>query len=298
VTGNGSVWDCNNNFVVGLSGDGDLTVADGGAVSALSLILGNNASSNGVASVAGTGSTISTTSSVTVANSGEGSLRVSSGGELDVGGDLSILDPAGTPQGTLTLDGGSIYVSDHFTNDGVFNFIDGLLRVAGNFQPNPASGTFTIEGESESDLPTLELLGFGPTTSNITSELRVGDARRGQLILGQGRILDVSGNVEIGAQAGSEGIVNVEGGARLTATGTVAVGGDIGLSPGGAGSLTIRNGTLECNSLFVYGDATINFDGGIISIVNSFLGGQFNWGAGQKYEEEPRDPFLFDLVNV
>ncbi len=72
--------------------------------------------------------------------SAAGTLNVASGAEVYVGANLNVNDPAGGPSGTLNLDGGSIFVADNFTNNGKFNFTDGLLQVQGNFQPHPGGG--------------------------------------------------------------------------------------------------------------------------------------------------------------
>ena len=188
-------------------------------------------------------------------------------------------DPAGTPIGTLSLDGGSIFVAGAFTNNGVFNFTDGLLQVAGNFQPSASAQQLNINGTDSGDLPTLELIGSG-STINVTG-LIVGLSERGQLLLRQGRVLNLAANnIAIGLQVGSEGSISVESGAQLLTTANLDVGGS-GVTAGGAGTLDIAGGTVDAGALRLLRDGRINLSGGTLA-ANSLpvLDGQFNWTGG------------------
>ena len=128
ITGVGSRWTLGSQLTAGGSGTGDLTISAGGEVAAGDIILGFSASGIGVATITGADSKLTSNGNLTVATNGTGTLNVASGGVVDVVLNLSVNDPAGTPVGTVNLNGGSIFVAGAFTNNGVFNFGDGLLR--------------------------------------------------------------------------------------------------------------------------------------------------------------------------
>ncbi len=278
VTGAGSQWTAGGLILVGSAGTADLTISAGGAVSAQSVTLAAAPTGSGVVTVTGTGSKLTTTGAVSVAFTGDATLRVASGAEVTVGTNLTVFNPAGTPSGTLDLDGGSIFVTGDFTNNGVFNFTNGLLQVKGNFQPNAAVASLTINGTDGGDLPTLDLIGSG-TTTNVTT-IAVGDDHRGQLLLRQGRSLSVGSNsITLGASVGGEGIISVQSGASLSTTGSLGVGG--GAAARGTGTLNISGGTVSTSALRLYADGTIHLNNGTLALNSPLvLDGQFDWTAG------------------
>ncbi len=280
VTGVGSRWKLGITLTVGNSGTGDLTVSAGGDVSANSLILGNNASGIGEVNLTGTGSKLTTSGVVTVANLGTGTLNVASDGELYVGSNLTVNDPAGAPAGTLNLDGGAIFVAGNFTNNGVFNFTDGLLQVAGNFQPGAAVAPLILNGDYHSDLPTLELIGSTGTNTNVLG-VTVGSNRRGQLLLRHGRVFNIGANVvAIGSLVGGEGTVSVESGAQFLANNVFAVGGSLS-TVGGTGTLNVAGGTVDVATLRIFSGGTVNLSSGTLAVDTvPTLDGQFNWTGG------------------
>jgi T5SS/PEP-CTERM-associated repeat protein len=279
VTGTGSTWAVATSADIGISGTGELTVSNGGEFSSGAVTLGSQASGSGVMTVTGAGSK-STNSLITVGNLGNGTLHAASGGEVYLGTDLIVNNPTGTPIGTLNLDGGSIYVGDDFINNGVFNFTNGLLQVAGDFQPNAVAGAFILNGDSNADLPTVDLIGSG-STGNITSTT-IGNNRRGEFRLREGRGFGPGANgLNIGALAGGSGVVKVESGAVLTTTGALTVGG-AGAVAGGSGTLTISGGTVDVGTVRVFGGGVINLDGGVFAADSlPTLNGAFNWTEGE-----------------
>src|SRR5690606_26063502 len=81
VTGAGSIWNHDGDLVIGTSGDGELAIEDGGAVTTGSVVLGSSEDSLGSAAVAGAGSSWNT-GSLIVGQFGNGAVRVSDGGTL------------------------------------------------------------------------------------------------------------------------------------------------------------------------------------------------------------------------
>ena len=282
VTGTGSQWTLGSQIVVGNAGTGDLTVSAGGEVSAAFVAIGNNANGIGVVMVTGTGSKLTTGSTLTVGSltSDNGTLNVASGAEVYVGTNLVVNNPGGTPVGTVNLDGGSIFVAGAFTNNGVFNFTDGLLQVKGNFQPSATVNPLVINGTDSGDLPTVELLGSTGTTTNALG-ITIGSNHRGQLLLRHGRVLNIGANVvAIGAQVGGEGTVSVESGAQFLVNNVFAVGGSLSTA-GGTGTLNIAGGTVDVATLQIFSGGTVNLSSGTLAVDSTpTLDGPFNWTGG------------------
>ncbi|MDX1964075.1 MAG: hypothetical protein SFX18_13055 [Pirellulales bacterium] len=280
VTGADSRWTLGSGLAVGAAGPGAVTISNGGFFSTTqNIVLGTTAPGAGTFTVTGAGSQ-SFCASFIVGNAGQGTFNALSGAEVYVSGNLSIFDPAGAPVGAMLLDGGSVFVSGNFQNSSAFNFVDGLLRVNGNFQAAAATGPFTLNGTDNSDLPTLELIGGG-LTSNITT-LNVGTNRRGELRLRQGRIVNLGANsINIASLPGGEGTLTVDSSARLLSSGTLTVGG-IGFNFGGTGTLNIATGgSVDIGTLFVLGDGTVNLTGGELAFDSiGFLSGTVNWSSG------------------
>ena len=293
VTGTGSLWTVATALTLGSVGSGDLTVSAGGEVTAASLSLGFGASATGTATITGAGSKL-TTGAVTIATSGTGTLNATSGAEVYIGTSLTVSDPAGGAIGTLNLDGGSLYVAGSFTNNSVFNFTDGLLRVVGNFQPRATVGDLYINGADSGDLPTLELMGTG-TTTNV-GNLIVGFGNRGQLLLSQSRVLNLGSNgIFIGTDPGGEGTIGVQSGAQLLTTGAIDVGGILGV-PGGSGTVNIAGGTVDVGTLRLHRGGTINLSSGTLAVdTTPVLNGQFNWTGGTLRFDAP---FSLTSANV
>ena len=279
ISGTGSSLTASGAADIGDADIGTLTVSSGGLlVTKAGANIGNASTGVGNVTVTGTNALWMNTGTINVAALGFGTLTVSAGGTV-MTDSLSINNPAGAPLGTLNFDGGSILISGSFTNGGVFNHTEGSLQVVGNFQANAAPGAFTINGATNADLPTLDLIGTG-TTTNITS-LTVGGTHRGQLQLRDARSLNLGANaISLGAAAGGEGTVNVESGAILITTGTLAVGGS-GINAGGAGTLLIDGGTVQVGPLRLQSGGVVNLERGVLAVDSvPALNGVFNWTSG------------------
>ena len=281
IDGLGSRWVSTGELAVGFSGSAELTVEDGGELHAGDVRLGVGTGSGGTAILTGPRSALLSNTGLQIAGLGSGSLTVSDGAEVSVGTNLSVNDPAGFPNGILTLDGGSIFVGGDFTRSGVFNFTDGHLRVGGVFEPNPSSNPLFIDGQTQGDLPTLELVGTN-AVQNVSS-IVVGDHHRGQLILDESRTLDGLEAISLGREPGAEGILLIESGASVTNLSTLAVGGTFSsATPGGSGQVTIRSGgSVQTNTLRLFAGGSITLDGGSFSVQSTpQFDGQFHWING------------------
>jgi len=103
VSGPGSIWAAGGDVLFdGFSGSGNLEVSNGGAVITNAIDIGENAGSNGTASVSGTGSTLEA-AGMYVGNLGNGILQITNGGSASVGS-ATIGNYAGTT-GLVTVSG-------------------------------------------------------------------------------------------------------------------------------------------------------------------------------------------------
>ncbi|MCH8344172.1 MAG: VCBS repeat-containing protein [Planctomycetes bacterium] len=83
VTGAGSTWTSNMQFFVGLTGQGTLTVENGGLVSSvLATFIGRFEGSSGEATVSGPGSIWTSGGTFTIGDEGQGILNVQDGGQV------------------------------------------------------------------------------------------------------------------------------------------------------------------------------------------------------------------------
>ena len=266
---------------VGLSGTGHLEVLSGGEVHSGAVLIGDNLTAEGRVLLTGTDSRLIADGLVTVADAGDGELTVADGAEFYANNSLQVAGGSGT--GIVNLEGGSIYVAGDYTNEGILNHRDGLLQVAGNFQPTASPAPLTIDGDDNSDLPTLDLVGEGDTT-NVTA-INIGVDNRGEMRLRQDRSLTINSAINIGVQPGSSGTLVVESRSRLESTDEIVVGGSNPFAPGGTGVLAINaGGTVDANDILVYADGVIDLDGGRLQYEElNFFGGslsQLVWTSG------------------
>jgi len=275
VAGSRSEWLNSDSLDVGYYGAGQLTVADGGRVTAKDLgvhsltFIGQGTSS---IIVEGDGSRLEIDNSTSIGqgfgigNDGPGSLTVRDGGILRTGGTTTIFSP-----GTVTLEaGGSLYT-------------DVLQRSSG--------GQFNML--STSQLYTNELIGFSGNT-NIGGSLNLGHSGgNGSFQVGSGDVLFVnrglvvgldngssfdltatnggvidSGIASVGAFSGSTGVVNVNSGSTWQNVDVI----QLGLL--GHGTLNVAGGEVRTSRLVLGqsgGVGTVNVSAGASVIVNGML---------------------------
>ncbi|MBX3435777.1 MAG: hypothetical protein KF847_20860 [Pirellulales bacterium] len=279
ITGSGSQWVSTGALTLGGStgGSGAVEVLNGGKLSADSISLGSI--SVGSMLVDGDGSLLSISGNVNLASIGSsGDLTIRNGGIAAIGGNVSVGNLV-----SALIDGGSAYIAGALTAaTGALDFSDGLLQVRGAFQPRSTAGPFVVDGLDVGDLPTVDLVGAAAVT-NITT-LTVGSARRGALVVREGRELDLAGNpLNIGALAGGHGEVTLgPGGSLVTAAaGSLNLGG-AGGTAGGTGVLNIApGGSVDVGTLHVHPGGVLNLDGGMLAFdALGPLAGQLNWTAG------------------
>ncbi|WP_159096773.1 autotransporter domain-containing protein [Pseudovibrio sp. Alg231-02] len=203
VTGIGSTWvNSGSELVVGESGNGTLTVSDGGKVKGDYGHIGYSDGSTGSVEVTGTGSIWVNSGILAVGGSGNGTLTVSDGGKVNsnygyVGrykGSTSVVEVTGTGStwgnsGNLSVGrdgGGSLTVSDGGTVSNISGFI----------------------GRYKGSTGIVEVTGTGSTWSN-SSNLVVGRDGDGILTISEDAIVSVSGVTKLGSNSTGSGVLNI-----------------------------------------------------------------------------------------
>ncbi|KZK81986.1 Extracellular serine protease precursor [Pseudovibrio sp. Ad13] len=244
-----------NNLRVGYSGEGTLTVSDGGVVNSNYGYIGDNSGSIGAVEVTGIGSTWDNSMDLSIGDFGNGTLTVSDGGKVK--GNYGHIGYSDGSTGSVEVTGtGSIWVNS------------GILAVGGS-----GNGTLTVSdggkvnsnygyvGRYEGSTSVVEVTGTGSTWGN-SGNLSVGRDGGGSLTVSDGgTVSNISGF--IGRYKDSTGIVEVTGtGSTWSNSSNLFVGRD------GDGTLTISE------------DAIVSVSGVTKLGSNSTGSGVLNIGAG------------------
>ncbi len=232
VDGASSTWNTGD-LQVGTSGNGSLTVQNGGTVSSTgSLVaIGFNTSATGNLLVTGANSKLTTTSPLVIGNNGSnGTATVADGGLVDVAG-LTTLGA----NGTLNIDGGTYRTGSYVdTLGGVLDIDDGVLEIDGGTF-NIGGGNFNYSGESAGKEVTLRFTNGGTGTVADAGVGIAGGVGSGRLEVLSGSTFN-SGLSRIGINTNSSGTALVDGASSTWNTGDLQVG------TSGNGSLTVQNG--------------------------------------------------------
>ncbi len=287
VTGEGSTWSAYDDGVtdyagfmnVGLLGEGDLTVSDGGAVEAYRLYIGNDEGSVGTVVVTGEGSSITTEHRLYVGSYGSGSLTVSDGAVVTAeriniaylegaSGVLNIGAAAGDAAVAAgTIDTGEIYIGMD-TGRLVFNHTDVDYELAsaisGTGEIQHLAGHSTLTGDSSAYTGDVVVTGgvFALTGQlGSTRALVGGEGEASVEVTGEDALWVNSADFQIGYDG--EGDVTVSDGARVESystyigpvDGTLIVEGEgsawfnemhveIGRAEDSSGTLIVRDGAV------------------------------------------------------
>ncbi|WP_049823254.1 autotransporter domain-containing protein [Bradyrhizobium sp. WSM2254] len=245
VDGAGSALGLNSTATlsVGQSGNGTLTITNGGTVFNVNASVGTAAGETGSILVDGTGSSWTTTNTMALGGAGKGTLTISNGGTVTTGtavmgvspgarGGSAVIDGAGSSWALNTLDVGYNTTGSVAIRNGGLVTSTGPITIGTN---GGATGSVLVDGAGSA-------LGL---TSNAT--LHVGDAGTGTLTITNGGTV-ASANASVGTASGSTGSVLVDGaGSSWITAGVMALGG------AGKGTLTISNGGLVSTDTAVMG---------------------------------------------
>ncbi|HUS93276.1 MAG TPA: PEP-CTERM sorting domain-containing protein [Phycisphaerae bacterium] len=316
VTGPGSTWTNSGDLYVGRHGNGTLTVADGGQVSAGTLYASlGDLLGDGTVEVRGVvidanlvfDATHGTQQTLTFGTGGELRLNLDGTGELGVGYRGS---------GTLTIaDGVSVASSSGYLGYNSGSTGTGTVTGAGSTWTNSGrlyvgdsgSGTLTIEaggqvsntdaylGYESGCTGTATLDGAGSTWTN-SGDLYVGREGRGTLAITAGGSVS-NGHGYLGCLPASTGTVTVQGADSTWAnTRSLYVGGSDGAA-GGTGTVTVSDGGLldVGGTLKLWPQGTLDLQGGRLDAdtVDLRNAGTFHFTGGELHVGK----FLGDLAN-
>ena len=242
VDGAGLTWTNSGYLLIGsYQGAGTLKITGGGTVRSNTGYIGDRSGSNGVATVDGAGSTWSITNDLCVGSIGTGTLNVTGGASVTVGGTTYVADNAtgstgtinfNTGGGTLTT-GGLAASSSQLTGSGTIN-TRGLVTDVNLVFDSAASlsQTLTFNDQPNQDVTVRLDMANSPTSNGGA---RAGCAGVGSLTIRNGVTVNSSSGY-VGYNFGSTGIVTVDGAGSKWTSGSL----DVGYS--GNGTLSIAHG--------------------------------------------------------
>lgn len=200
VYGTGSSWSNDADLLVGYQGSGTLTVQDGGSVSNTDGWLGYETGGTGTIAINGKGSSWENTSDLSLgrsSNSGVGSLTISGGSTVCVGGAASGAGLAGW-----------LTISD---SDGS-GTAGGHLNIFNGSTLNHDGGGVVGYGKNESGWVTVD--GHGSSWAN-GEKLYVGLNGAGTLTITDGGLVSVANTLTIDSNGGDDSFINMATGGML-----------------------------------------------------------------------------------
>ena len=224
-------------ILVGNAGTGTMTVSGGGNVDADDFIVGNDAGSNGTATVTETGSNIHLTTELSVGHAGTGTLNVTDGGNILVEDGVRVGSYSGGT-GTINIDGSASEIT---------NYVDATIGDEGNGTVAMTNGADfyndgdTYIGSASTGTGSLSLDGSGTYWEN-GGDFRAGVSGSGSVSLTNGAQI-ANNYAYFGRDSAASASILVDGtGSSWTNTGDLYVG------EFGTVDLTISNGAAFSNS--------------------------------------------------
>ncbi|HES75869.1 MAG TPA: autotransporter domain-containing protein [bacterium] len=248
-------------IAIGVNAIGALEIEDGGRkLLSGDATLGRFWGSQGVVSVNGADAEWGILGNLIIGNEGSGQVSIENGAALGVSGNVSLARLRNAAfglvsEGALTINGGSL-VQDPDT--GTFEIgISGDAALAINNGGRLVSGytSLGVNADGTADASIFSNDAANPSYWQANN-LRVGVAGQASLAIGQGAVVDVTGDAVIGDVSGSTGAVLVfrEASSALDA-GAWNIGGALAVGEGGNASLLIGNGgTVDVAGLVVVAD--------------------------------------------
>ena len=210
VTGTGSTWSNSSNLTIGDAGEGTLTIANGGSVSANAVIIASQAGSSGTLNFGSLGGSDTAGNFLPPAisfGSGSGTINFnqtdtvaatgfSGNGSLNqLGSGTTILTGTNTYSGTTTVNRGTLVVQGQSSL--------GTSSVTVNGGTLEASGVFT-EFPLALNAGNMTLTGAGSSWNTGTNPLSVGNSSQGASVVVEGGASVVSeGLLALGMNAGA-----------------------------------------------------------------------------------------------
>ena len=232
---------------IGLYGDGELNIQNGGVLNDLSAYIGGSAGDEGIATVTGLGSEWHNGNNLDIGFHGVGTLNIAAGGVVSARNS----DVGYTDEGHVLVSG----TGSRWSNSGRINI------------GNSGTGNIVIED--------------GATVSSNAATIGVGSAGRGEALLTSGGSWTVGGLFTVGGAG--HGVLEIEDGAVVSAGGVDL--GTAGASANGTlvlrGTLGAR-GVLETNRIRGgLGTADLTIDGGVLRATDDAAQFFQNYGSRQ-----------------
>ncbi len=273
IDGSGSTLESMAAASIGYTGDGNLTLSNGGTFKedASTIRVGRNEGSQSTLVITDSGSNlIGQSATLYVGYGGLGNALVESGGTINVA--AVNLGGQDSGDGTLDIDGsaamaalGTITVGD--AGNGELDItntasVTASALIIGN-QDGGTGGVNVIGTSSLTVTGSVDIGMAAGSDGSITvsdadggityqGDLIIGDAGQGQLYLAQQVTATATDTVEVGNQDGSYGLLSIETGASFTANGTI----DVGVEDGAIGLITLdgQNSSLTAQDAITIGD--------------------------------------------
>jgi len=240
VTGAGSLWQNGSNLVIGGVGRGMLIIENGGRVTSPSSSVASGANSSGMVRVTGSGSGWDS-DVLRVGEAGIGTVYIEDGGRVT--SHTAVLEGGVTAAGSVLVTGeNSVWenLADPNTGLGGDLSIDYVLGISSGGRV--VSRTATINGEV--------VVSSEDTLWENQSHLEIAQTASGRLWIMSGGTVATPDAVA-GVEAGSEGVITVEGaGSALEISGdlTLGGGGNTNLSISGGGQVSAADVTLASDA--------------------------------------------------
>ena len=249
VTGAGTVLGTNGSAIIGDAGRADLTVSNGGSVSAGGRhIIAGGTGSTGTVTVSGSGSSLTVTRDTQVGFGGSGALIASDGAKVSLLGGFALgVAAGGVGMATVTGAGTTLGTNGNAT---IGDAGRGDLTVSDGGKVN-VGGVATVIGSGATSVGVVTVAGAGSSMASANF-LNVGESGNGTLTVSGGATVQSGRSTAIGATAAGKGTATVSGmGSSLTGTGGVVVGFS------GSGELTVSDGgaVSSPNAIFVGANA-------------------------------------------
>jgi T5SS/PEP-CTERM-associated repeat protein len=286
VDGAGSNWTNTYFFRIGYAGDGTLNITSGGTVCSSIAYIGDEMGSAGTVTVAGAGSIWTNNAALDLgcdpdsSTGGNGTVNISSGGAVAIGGETSLGSSGGTGVinfniGTLNT-GGLLAGASELTGIGTIN-THGLVSDANLVFDATHGPRQTIVLSSLPGQNITVNLDLSNPTNNMS--LGAGYSASGSLRIAGG-VAVISSNGYLGCLAGSTGLATVDG---AGSTWTINQGLDVG--QWGSGTLNINNGgtvTVSQNTMIDSqgGSGVINFKNGALNTLSLYASTSQLLGTG------------------
>jgi T5SS/PEP-CTERM-associated repeat protein len=264
-------------ITIGSNGTGSLTAQLGAQFTAPTIDLGEALGGSGTLTVTGSGSSVTVTDELTVGDLGAGTVNVSQGGQLVDNKAVTLGNAASGAVGNATVGTGGLWIDDNdFTaaqsgQSAVTISGGGQIQVGGETTISAAPGSIgsiTVTGtDGNSNASTLyysRALVVGQQ-GNANLFIKLG----GQVLVSPGTTPD-NGDVQVGAESGSNGTVTISGaGSNLSAT-NISLGGTA-TAAGGTGTLLVSSdGTVRvANKIQMWKKGKVDVTGGGSVMVGS-----------------------------